>query len=177
MLTNEAEDPADPLPSDPEWSGHTVFTDERQRTGDAPPEAVWQVIETIGGERGWNSAAALWKIRGLMDQALGGYGLARGRKDDHQLRVNDHVDWWRVESIEPGQMVTLRAEMRAGGRAWLQFRLEPANGGGTRLYQRAVFIPTGLVGRAYWRVIKPFHALIFPTMAKNILETAAKQQA
>src|SRR5690625_6917814 len=69
----------------------TLFrsTDERQRTGDAPPEAVWQVIETIGGERGWYSAAALWKIRGLMDQALGGYGLARGRKNEHQLRVND----------------------------------------------------------------------------------------
>ncbi|HEY4558876.1 MAG TPA: SDR family oxidoreductase [Enteractinococcus sp.] len=176
VLTNQVKNPADPLPSDPDWSGHTVFTDERQRTGDAPPEAVWQVIETIGGERGWYSAAALWKIRGLMDQALGGYGLARGRKNEHQLRVNDHVDWWRVESIEPEQMVTLRAEMRAGGRAWLQFRVEPASDGGTRLYQRAVFIPTGLVGRAYWRLIKPFHALIFPTMAKNILEAAAERQ-
>jgi hypothetical protein len=33
-------------------------------------------------------------------------------------------------------------------------------------------MPTGLIGRAYWRLIKPFHALIFPTMAKNILAAA-----
>ena len=176
VLTQQVNNPADPLPSDPDWAGHTVYTDVRQRAGDASPEAVWQVIETIGGEHGWYSAPALWKIRGLMDQALGGYGLARGRKDDEQLGVNDHIDWWRVEAVEPQRKVTLRAEMRAGGRAWLQFGVEPIPGGGTRLHQRAVFIPTGLVGRAYWRVIKPFHALIFPTMAKNILETAARQR-
>lgn len=175
VLTNHPH-PANPLPSDPEWSGHTVFTDERQQTGAASPEAVWRVVETIGGERGWYSAPLLWKIRGLMDQAVGGYGLARGRKDAHQLRVNDHVDWWRVESIEPGRMVTLRAEMRAGGRAWLQFGVEPLPDGGTRLHQRAVFIPTGLIGRAYWRIIKPFHALIFPTMAKNIMQAAHQQK-
>lgn len=176
VLAVQSRNPADPLPSDPEWAGHTVFTDERERDGSAPPDAVWQVIETIGGQRGWYSAPLLWKIRGLMDQALGGYGLARGRKDEHELRVNDHVDWWRVESVEPGRMVTLRAEMRAGGRAWLQFRVEPITDGGTRLYQRAVFFPNGLIGRAYWRVIQPFHALIFPTMAKNILEAAQIQQ-
>ena len=172
VLAVESRHPADPLPSDPEWAGHTVFTDVRKRDGTAPVDAVWQIIETIGGQRGWYSAPILWKIRGLMDQALGGYGLARGRKDENQLRVNDHVDWWRVESVEPERMVTLRAEMRAGGRAWLQFRVEPLDDGGTRLIQRAVFFPNGLIGRAYWRFIQPFHALIFPTMAKNILEAA-----
>lgn len=176
VLTHQVNNPANPLPSDPEWAGHTVYTDVRQCTGNASPESVWRAIETIGGERGWYSAPALWKIRGLMDQAVGGYGLARGRKDEHSLRVNDHVDWWRVEAIEPQRKVTLRAEMRAGGRAWLQFGVEALEDGGTRLHQRAVFIPTGLIGRAYWRVIKPFHALVFPTMAKNILETAAQQQ-
>ncbi|WP_067605456.1 SDR family oxidoreductase [Enteractinococcus helveticum] len=176
VLAVQSRNPADPLPSDPEWAGHTVLTDEREREGNATPGAVWQVIETIGGPRGWYSAPILWKIRGLMDQALGGYGLARGRKDEHQLRVNDHVDWWRVESVEPEHIVTLRAEMRAGGRAWLQFRIEPLDDGGTRLYQRAVFFPNGLIGRSYWRVIQPFHALIFPTMAKNILEAAQTQQ-
>lgn len=175
VLTTQSENPADPLPSDPQWSGHTVYTDEREREGSAPVERVWQVIETIGGQHGWYSAPVLWKIRGLMDQALGGYGLARGRKDEYELHVNDHVDWWRVESVEPGRMVTLRAEMRAGGRAWLQFRVEPLNDGGTRLYQRAVFFPNGLIGRGYWRIIQPFHALIFPTMAKNILQAAQQQ--
>ena len=175
VLTNHPH-PADPLPSDPEWSGHTVFTDERQQTGHVSPEAVWRVVETIGGEQGWYSAPLLWKIRGLMDQAVGGYGLARGRKNQQELQVNDHVDWWRVESIDPGRKLTLRAEMRAGGRAWLQFGVEPLGDGSTRLHQRAVFIPTGLIGRVYWRVIKPFHALIFPTMARNILQAAQETQ-
>lgn len=175
VLTAQAPDPADPLPSDPSWAGHTVFTDTRERDGNAPAEAVWQVIETIGGRRGWYSAPILWRLRGFVDQALGGYGLARGRKDEHQLRVNDHVDWWRVESVSPGHMVTLRAEMRAGGRAWLQFRVEQNEDGGTRLYQRAIFFPIGLIGRLYWRVIQPFHAMIFPTMAKNILAAAEEQ--
>ena len=177
VLTEMAQDPAEPLPSDPEWAGNTVFTDEREREGQAPPEAVWSVVESIGGRNGWYSAPTLWRIRGLMDQALGGYGLARGRKDEQRLRVNDHVDWWRVESVDPGRSVTLRAEMRAGGRAWLQFAVEGTDGGGSRLRQRAVFFPSGVLGRAYWRAIQPFHALIFPTMAKNILAAADDVEA
>lgn len=177
VLAAMALDPAEPLPSDPEWAGNTVFTDVRERDGDASPEAVWEVVESIGGQNGWYSAPVLWRIRGLMDQVMGGYGLARGRRDARRLRVNDHVDWWRVEKVEPGRSVTLRAEMRAGGRAWLQFSVEERDGGGSRLRQRAVFFPSGLAGRAYWRAIQPFHALVFPTMAKNILAAADAQAA
>ena len=41
--------PSDPLPSDPDWAGHTVFTDLRERDSTAPAGAVWDVIEAIGG--------------------------------------------------------------------------------------------------------------------------------
>lgn len=174
VLTEMAQDPAETLPSDPEWAGNTVFTDVREREGEAAPAAVWRVVESIGGQNGWYSAPVLWRIRGLMDQVMGGYGLARGRKDARRLRVNDHVDWWRVEKVEPPRSVTLRAEMRAGGRAWLQFSVEGRDGGGSRLRQRAVFFPSGLVGRVYWRAIQPFHALVFPTMAKNIMAAAVE---
>ncbi|QCU77668.1 SDR family oxidoreductase [Citricoccus sp. SGAir0253] len=172
-----ARDPADPLPSDPEWAGHTVFTDVRQRDGDASPEAVWRAIESIGGTTGWYSTPALWRIRGVMDQALGGYGMARGRRDPGRLRVNDHVDWWRVESIDPGRLLTLRAEMRTGGRAWLQLGVSPREGGGSCYRQRAVFIPQGILGRMYWRAILPFHALVFPEMARNILAAAERLES
>lgn len=165
-------DPADPLPSDPDWAGYTVFTDCREREGDATPEAVWHVVQSIGGTNGWYSTPRLWRIRGLMDKVLGGYGLDRGRRDPERLRVDDYVDWWRVESVEEGRSVTLRAEMRSGGRAWLQFRVDAREDDGTRLRQRAIFIPSGLLGRAYWGAIKPFHALVFPTMAENILAAA-----
>ena len=167
-----ASDPADPLPSDPEWAGHTVFTDVRQRDGEASPQAVWRAIESIGGSTGWYSAPVLWRVRGLMDQVLGGYGMARGRRDPGELKVNDHVDWWRVEAIDDGRLLTLRAEMKTGGRAWLQLGVDPRDGGGSRYRQRAVFIPQGILGRLYWRAILPFHALVFPAMAKNILAAA-----
>ncbi|WP_277245529.1 SDR family oxidoreductase [Micrococcus terreus] len=168
-------DPADPLPSDPDWAGHTVFTDVREHDGGASPEAVWRVIEGIGGQNGWYSPGLMWRLRGLMDQAVGGYGLARGRRDPEHLQVNDHVDWWRVEDIQPGRLLTLRAEMKAGGRAWLQLGVEGLPGGGSRYHQRAVFFPSGLLGRAYWRAIQPFHALIFPTMARNIMRAADRE--
>lgn len=165
-------DPAEPLPSDPEWVGRTVYTDVREREADVAPEAVWQAIEAIGGSTGWYSAPALWRIRGIMDKLVGGYGMARGRRDPQHLRENDAVDWWRVEAIVPGRLLTLRAEMRTGGRAWLQLGVTARPGGGSQYRQRAVFMPYGLPGRAYWKVILPFHALVFPTMARNILRAA-----
>src|SRR5690625_3628177 len=164
--------PAAPLPSDPEWSGPTVYTDVREREGAAPPAAVWRVIEGIGGKNGWYSAPLLWRIRGLLDQAAGGYGLARGRRRADTVEVGDHVDSWRVESVEPGRQLTLRSEMRAGGRAWLELSVDPLPGGGSRYRQRAIFFPRGVPGRLYWLAVLPFHVLIFPSMARNILTAA-----
>lgn len=167
--------PEEPLPEDPDWAGHTLNTDERELTAaDVDPAAVWRVIEGIGGASGWYSTPLLWAIRGAVDLVIGGPGLRRGRRDPHALRVGDAVDWWRVERIDPGRRLTLRAEMRTGGRAWLQLSAEPAEGGGTCYRQRAVFIPDGLLGRVYWRAISPFHALVFPAMARNILDAARR---
>ena len=44
--------PSDPLPSDPEWAGGSLYVDERISVVDAPPEALWRVIEGIGGTSG-----------------------------------------------------------------------------------------------------------------------------
>lgn len=167
-------DPAAPLPSDPEWAGKTVYTDDRERESSLPPEAVWPVIESIGGHNGYYSTPTLWKIRGLMDKLVGGPGLVRGRRDADHLRAGDHVDWWRVEEVEPGHRLTLRAEMKAGGRAWLQLSTE-ATDTGSRYRQRAIFMPDGALGRAYWTAILPFHALVFPEMAANILAEAERR--
>lgn len=77
--------------------------------------------------------------------------------------------------MEPGRRLTLRAEMKAGGRAWLQLSTEPREGGGSVYRQRAVFMPDGLLGRAYWTAILPFHAVVFPEMAANILAEAQRR--
>jgi len=38
--------------------------------------------------------------------------------------VGEAVDFWRVEALERGRCLRLRAEMRLPGEAWLEFRLE-----------------------------------------------------
>ncbi|OYN88470.1 SDR family oxidoreductase [Parenemella sanctibonifatiensis] len=170
---DQESEPASPLPNDPDWAGETVYTDARERCDAAvDPAALWRVIEGIGGRNGWYSSRWLWRTRGLLDRLAGGYGLRRGRRDNERLRVGDAVDWWRVEAISPERQLTLRAEMRTGGRAWLQLSVEAGEGGGAIYRQRAVFLPDGLFGRLYWWAIKPFHGIIFPTMAKEVMARA-----
>ncbi|QKJ18680.1 SDR family oxidoreductase [Microbacterium hominis] len=171
--------PSDPLPSDPEWAGRTVFTDARSAHTSASPDALWRVIEGIGGENGWYSSPLLWAVRGWMDRVVGGIGLARGRRSRSRLAVGDALDFWRVEAIEPGSFLRLRAEMKVPGLAWLDLRATP-DGGGSRYDQRAVFFPKGLSGRLYWLAVLPFHGFIFAGMARRITataETAAENSA
>jgi len=163
--------PSDPLPSDPQWTGGTLYTDVRTVSTTAPPAQVFAAVERIGGETGWYSASILWRIRGLLDRIIGGVGLRRGRRDPEHLSVGDAVDFWRVEEVVPGHLVRLRAEMKMPGRAWLEFRIEE-NDGRTTLTQRAIYSPHGLMGHAYWWSVAPFHAVVFPPMARHIVEHA-----
>lgn len=163
---------SDPLPSDPDWTGHTVYLDIKERRTPAEPEQLWRVIEGIGGDNGWYSFPLAWAVRGWMDKLVGGVGLRRGRRSADELHMGDALDFWRVEAIERGQMLRLRAEMLVPGRAWLEMSAKPAEGGGSTYTQRAIFFPTGLGGRLYWFAILPFHGVIFNGMANRIVATA-----
>ena len=41
--------PSAPLPTDPDWSGGTLYVDMRERVTSATPDALWKIIEGIGG--------------------------------------------------------------------------------------------------------------------------------
>jgi uncharacterized protein YbjT (DUF2867 family) len=168
-------EPSDPLPTDPDWAGGSLFTDERRHHTAAPPAAVWRVVEGIGGDAGWYSMPVAWRLRGLLDRLAGGAGLRRGRPEPGRLRVGDTVDFWRVEALEPGRLLRLRAEMRLPGRAWLELTVRPGDDGGTEYAQRAVFHPHGLLGHLYWWAISPFHRLIFGGMPRNIAKKAEER--
>ncbi|BCJ60531.1 SDR family oxidoreductase [Micromonospora endophytica] len=168
--------PAEPLPSDPGWSGGSTYTDIRERTVAAAPQTLWQVIEGVGGEHGWYSFPLAWSVRGWLDRLVGGVGLRRGRRHPYRLRVGEALDFWRVEEIVPGELLRLRAEMRLPGRAWLELRVEHDGDGSVRYRQRAVFLPHGLAGHAYWAAVAPFHALVFGGMARNITANAERMQ-
>jgi len=172
--------PSDPLPSDPDWAGRTVFTDVRSRPTTASRDALWSVITSIGGGNGWYSPSLLWLARGWMDRVVGGVGLSRGRRSRTRLAVGDAVDFWRVEAVEPGSLLRLRAEMKVPGSAWLEMGCvedgengEQAGGGaGLRYAQRAIFFPRGLGGRLYWLCVLPFHGVVFDDMARRIAALA-----
>ncbi|MCB1297418.1 MAG: SDR family oxidoreductase [Microthrixaceae bacterium] len=165
--------PSDPLPSDPEWAGRTVFTDLRERRTGATPAQLWEIVEGIGGENGWYSFPLAWALRGWADKLAGGVGLRRGRRHPQRLQTGDALDFWRVEKLERGQLLLLRAEMRLPGLAWLQMQVLP-EGEGARYRQRAIFFPRGLAGRLYWLAILPFHGIIFSGMANRITSAATR---
>ncbi|MEU4801528.1 SDR family oxidoreductase [Actinosynnema sp. NPDC023587] len=164
--------PSDPLPSDPDWSGGSSYADVREQATTATPEQLWAVVEGIGGEHGWYSFPLAWAVRGWLDRLAGGVGLRRGRRDPRRLHVGEALDWWRVEEIERGKLLRLRAEMRVPGLAWLELQVADDGHGGSAYRQRAVFVPRGLAGHLYWWAVWPFHGLVFGGMVRNITSEA-----
>ena len=165
--------PADPLPSDPEWAGHTVFTDTQEFSSQGSPEELWRVVESIGGDNGWYSLPVAWAARGWLDKLVGGVGLRRGRRDPDALATGEALDFWRVEEIDHGRFLRLRAEMKLPGLAWLEFTVTPDSSGGSVLHQRAIFFPHGLGGRLYWLAVMPFHGIVFTGMASAMAKKAS----
>jgi uncharacterized protein YbjT (DUF2867 family) len=153
------------------------LVDVRARTIPRPPAIAFAPVQRIGGSVGWYYARPLWGMRGLLDALVGGPGLRRGRRDPVGIRVGDTIDFWRVERFEPDSVLRLRAEMRLPGRAWLQFEVAPAQGGGSILTQTAIFDPAGLAGLAYWYGLWPVHRVIFEGMARRIAAAAAGDAA
>ncbi|MFM1957391.1 MAG: hypothetical protein RLZ41_790 [Actinomycetota bacterium] len=160
--------PSEPLPTDPDWAGGTLYRDVRIVHSPDSIDEVWKRVEAIGGDNGYSLATWAWEVRGFIDKIFGGVGLRRGRRDPNLLQVGDALDFWRVEEITRPKLLRLRAEMKMPGLAWLEFGLEvDAETGGTILTQVAIYAPKGLLGHAYWWSVWPMHGLVFPSMAKN----------
>ncbi len=158
------------------WGGVKLgnrIVDSRSVHVDSAPAKAFAPIRRIGGRRGWYYADFLWTIRGWIDLLCGGVGRRRARRDPEQLRVGEVLDWWRVEKYERDRRLKLVAEMKVPGRAWLEFNVEPGDGGSI-IRQTAIFDPMGVLGLAYWYSLYPLHALIFRGMLKRIAKQAAE---
>jgi uncharacterized protein YbjT (DUF2867 family) len=145
-----------------------LHVERRQRIVDAPPEDVYAIFSGLGGDRGWLYADWLWRLRGFADRLVGGPGLRRGRRDPDEVRVGDAVDFFRVEALEPGRLMRLRAEMKLPGDAWLQYEAKPYEQGNTLLVQSAYLAPRGLLGFLYWYGLYTFHGVIFNNLIHRI---------
>ena len=140
-----------------------ILKDEKKLEG-IDPEQTLNSLWKIGGDQGWYYANWLWKLRGYLDQLIGGVGLRRGRTHPDKIFTGDSLDFWRVLLADKKeQRLLLYAEMKLPGEAWLEFKIE-----GDTLYQTATFRPRGLWGRVYWYSIVPLHFFLFKGMIRNI---------
>ncbi|HET8944705.1 MAG TPA: SDR family oxidoreductase [Dehalococcoidia bacterium] len=184
-LTNEDQEMAETRWSDAlssrgpiqSWGGARFgsrLVDSRVVHVPQPPAAAFRPISQIGGETGWYYGTWLWRVRGFIDLLLSGPGTRRGRSHFRPLRPGDHIDFWRVEAIQPDRLLRLHAEMLLPGRAWLQFEVD-TDDMGTVIRQTAIFDPIGLPGLLYWYGLFPVHSLIFAGMLRGIVRSVDKQ--
>ena len=141
---------------------------------DSPEESLVQVLRIIMStpQGGWPGSASF----GMRD-VLAGPGARRGALLAAVTQLNQTledlgIDWVRVEAIERNRLLRLRAEMKLPGLAWLEFSLDRI-GDGTRLRQRAIFVPHGLSGHLYWWSVWPFHGPVFGSMLHHIAAAAS----
>ena len=149
-----------------------MILEHRQLHVPVPAATVYCSFAGLGGARGWLYMNWVWHLRGLLDRLVGGVGMRRGRRDPDHLRVGEALDFWRVEAVEPGHLIRLRAEMKVPGRAWLQFHVHPQPGDRSILSQTAYFAPKGVWGLIYWYALYPIHKVIFAGMIRKIAERA-----
>jgi uncharacterized protein YbjT (DUF2867 family) len=121
--------------------------------------SIFKTICKIGGKQGWFTSSLLWRLRGMIDRILMGVGTSRGRRSDSSLRINDVIDFWRVEDLKQNEMLLLRAEMKLPGKAWLKFNIRQE--GAENVLSVSVFFTTrSFLGKLYWYVFLPFHHFI-----------------
>jgi lipocalin/uncharacterized protein YbjT (DUF2867 family) len=154
------------------------MTDRRLTVVDAPPAQAFAPIRRIGAATGWYFGDALWRLRGWIDGGLGGVGMPRTRRDPNHCVVGDIIDGWRVEAYEPDRLLRLSAGLKLPGRGWLEFRVDPLDGGARSLIrQTATFDPRGVAGRLYWYGVLPLHALVFRGLLRRIAQRAVRDTA
>jgi uncharacterized protein YbjT (DUF2867 family) len=150
-----------------EISETPTYTSTYSLVTEKSAKALFESICYIGGQKGWFNSTPLWRVRGMIDRMFQGVGTRRGRRSPTRLRVNDVVDFWRVERVEKPSRLLLRAEMKLPGRAWLEFRVDPEDGV-QRLSVHASYYTKGVGGRLYWYVFPPFHHFIFGDLIRGI---------
>jgi uncharacterized protein YbjT (DUF2867 family) len=131
---------------------------------------AWRLFASIckiGGKEGWFRHNWMWRLRGLIDKVLLGVGGSRGRRSQTTLKVNDVIDWWRIEDLQPDIRLLLRAEMKLPGKAWLEFRID-REGDRNRLWIVAHYYTVSFLGKLYWYVFVPFHHIIFRDLIRQI---------
>lgn len=152
------------------------FIENREVRIKVQPEVVYQLVSGMGGKRGWMYLNGLWKLRGFIDRLMGGAG-SRGRSSQVILSVGDIMDFYYVEAVVPGRLLRLKAELKAPGLGWMEWRMNPESDGNrdrTVLSQTVFFAPRGVWGFIYWYILWPVHSLVFAGLIQGIARRATE---
>ncbi|WP_045046338.1 DUF2867 domain-containing protein [Rouxiella chamberiensis] len=139
----------------------------------ASTQAMWSVLQQLGGEEGFFYAPALWRLRQRLDR-LAGNKTRLGRPARPKLAVGDSIDGWTVISLVPEKSLTLLFGMKAPGLGRLTFTLKD-HGERRSLDISAWWHPAGARGLCYWYGMMPAHLFLFRGMAKRIASLARQK--
>jgi uncharacterized protein YbjT (DUF2867 family) len=103
--------------------------------------------------------------------SLQGRSAVGGEDKEAGVKVGDFIDYYRVESFEEGHRLLLRAELKAPGQGWMEWRVEADQADASLLTQTGFFAPRGLPGFAYWYLLGPIHRLVF----RGLINAIARQ--
>lgn len=154
-----------------------VVRERRVQRVAAPPEVAWGCVADLGGAPGWYAATGLWRLRFLIDGAIGGPGLRP--RPERPLRPGDPVEGWVVSAVDPGRLLALTSQLRMPGTAVLEHevRPDPDGGAGSLLVQRLRWRPTGIPGRVMWVAELPAHVLVMRAMLRGMAREAERRAA
>ena len=78
------------------------------------------------------------------------------------------IVWRVVLTDEAKNRLSLRAEMKVPGEAWLEWEIQQQSDG-PYLKQTATFRPKGVLGRLYWYSLVPCHFFVFRGMIHKLV--------
>jgi uncharacterized protein YbjT (DUF2867 family) len=159
---------------EPDIDPSHLLTEKQIIDVETSPQNVFRVVSSMGGNNGWLFANWLWRFRGFLDKQIGGVGLRRGRRHATEIGIGEALDFWRVEDVQPGERLLLRAEMKLPGRAWLEYIVKETGTARTTLIQTAKYYPKGLLGLLYWFLLYPLHSIMFRGLVNEIAKRALK---
>ncbi len=136
-----------------------------------PVKSLFRAFCKIGGEEGWYNSNWMWRLLAFIDRMFMGFGAAHGRRSTKELRLNDVIDFWRVENIETDKKLLLRAELKLAVKAWLEFRIDPS-GEENILVLKVYFQPRRFPGYLFWYCFIPYHSLVFRILVRRIARIA-----
>lgn len=155
-----------------------LYEERSLKLKDEEIEPVFKEIKRIGGKNGYWSPQWMWKIRGLIDSALGGPGLSGRIRNYSEVREGERMDFWTISRhIDRVNLKKLRlkARMKTPGNAWLEFTITKREDGNF-LILRAYFEPSGIWGYMYWWSLYFVHKYIFTVMINNIYKNAMEEK-